>query len=337
MRILFASSEVGLGHITRDLYLAKRMTWARITWLTSGLALRYLEAKGVEIHPASYLREDLGRYVEALFVNGVLKPSYSGLVKLVDAGRRNAETILSSVNLSEYDVVLADESWDFVASDGIGCKSVFITDFVRFKPQASLLQYLALPFVNRELAKALRKFDLKIYVGLDPRLKTDDFEFYGQIFTHDYEVEVGGWDGAVINLGGTSAGNVLLEKAVPVLKRLGVDYKILGPEPHFVVDPLSYLASSKLVLTLGGYSTLLEVARFKRRAVITPLGRDFEQRDNARMFEGRSGYRVIPLDRVDEEVLLKYVKEVLDETPEPPVFTDGSEAIASKVRLLAED
>lgn len=83
MKVLFTSSEVGLGHITRDFHLTQHMPWAEITWVTSGLALRYLEERGADIHQASYVRQDLSRYVEALFEGGVLKPGYRTLRGLV--------------------------------------------------------------------------------------------------------------------------------------------------------------------------------------------------------------------------------------------------------------
>ena len=308
------------------------MPWASVTWVTGGLALRYLEEKNAPIHKVSYIRQDLGRYIEALFKGGVLKPSYSTLRGLVKVGRLNANTLKENLNLDEYDGVVADEFWDLVLYKSIPCRSVFITDFIKFKPISSLVQHLFLPFVNRSLSKALRKFDLRLYIGLDSSVKHDGFEYYGQIFTHNSDPSEDEGGGAVISVGGTSAGAVLIEKATEVLKWLKLDYDILGPPPCYKSDPLTYIASSKLVITLGGYSTLIEVARFRKRAIITPLGRDFEQRDNAKMFDGRSGYRVIPLDKVNERILRKYVQETLEETPDPPKFIDASEMIAARIR-----
>jgi hypothetical protein len=308
------------------------MPWASITWVTGGLALRYLEEKNAPIHKVSYVRQDLGRCFEALFQGGVLKPSYSALRGLVIAGRLNADILKDNLNLDEYDGVVADEFWDMVVYKGIPSRSVFITDFIQFKPISSLVQHLFLPFVNRSLSKALRKFHLRLYVGLDSSVKHDGFEYYGQIFTHNSDPSQDEDGGAVISVGGTSAGTLLIEKASEVFKRLNIDYDILGPPPYYRSDPLTYIASSRLVITLGGYSTLIEVARFRKRAIITPLGRDFEQRDNARVFDGRSGYRVIPLDKVNEDTLRKYVEETLKETPNPPEFIDASGMIAARIR-----
>ena len=332
MKILFASSEVGLGHITRDLHLAMHMPWASVTWVTGGLALRYLEERNAPIHKVSYIRQDLTRCIEALFRGGVFKPSYSALGSLVKAARLNAETLKENLNLDEYDGVVADEFWDLVLYKSIPCRSVFITDFIKFKPISSFVQHLFSPFVNRSLSNALRKFDIRLYIGLDSSVKHDRFEHYGQIFTHNYNPRVVEDGGAVISVGGTSAGAVLIEKATGVLKRLKLDYDILGPPPWYKSDPLTYIASSRLVITLGGYSTLIEVARFRKRAIITPLGRDFEQRDNAKVFEGRSGYRVIPLNELNEKILRRYVEETLQETPDPPKFIDASETIAARIR-----
>ena len=336
MRILFASSEVGLGHITRDIHLAQHMPWANVSWITSGLALRYLEEKNVDIHPVSYMRQDLNRYFEKLFENGVFKARYSALKSLAKAGRLNANTLLENVDLLDYDLLIADEFWDLVVCENIHCKSVFITDFIKFKSVSSLIQKLILPFVNRSLSKGLEKFDIRLYVGLDPNVKMNGFEHYGQLFTHGSIGVEGVGGGAVISIGGTSVGSLLVDKAAEALKSLQIEYSVLGPPPYYKSDPLLYIASSDLVITLGGYSTLIEVARFKKRAIITPLGMDFEQYDNARLFEGRSGYRVVPLHQLDEKMLSGYVKEVLDETPDPPRFMDGSEFIAARIKELVK-
>jgi len=308
------------------------MPWASVTWVTGGLALRYLEERNAQIHKVSYVRQDLGRCIEALFRGGVLKPSYSALRELVKAARLNADTLKENLNLDEYDGVVADEFWDLVLYGSIPSHSVFITDFIKFKPFSSMVQHLFLPFVNRSLSKAIRKFDLRLYVGLDPSVKHDGFEYYGQVFTHSSDPSEDRNGGAVICVGGTSAGVLLIEKASEVFRRLNLDYDILGPPPYFKSDPLTYIASSKLVITLGGYSTLIEVARFRKRAIITPLGRDFEQRDNAKVFEGRSGYRVIPLNELNEKILRRHVEETLQETPNPPKFIDASETIAARIR-----
>lgn len=136
----------------------------------------------------------------------------------------NANTLTENVNLLDDDLLIADEFWDLVVCKDILCRSVFITDFIRFKPMSSLTQHLVLPFINRGLRRALRKFDLKVYVGLSPNVKMDSFEYYGQIFTHNSSVVEGNGEGVLISIGGTSAGFLLVEKAAKALKTLQIDY-----------------------------------------------------------------------------------------------------------------
>ena len=59
-KILYASSSVGLGHVTRDLHLSKYIDWGEVTWLSAGQALMYLESRKLDVLPVSHRLMDLG-------------------------------------------------------------------------------------------------------------------------------------------------------------------------------------------------------------------------------------------------------------------------------------
>ena len=62
MRLLYFSSSVGLGHVTRDyrLGLELKRRGHEITWISSGKALQYLKHKGKNINSVSYELKSLG-------------------------------------------------------------------------------------------------------------------------------------------------------------------------------------------------------------------------------------------------------------------------------------
>jgi len=333
VKVLFASSGVGLGHITRDFYLSQHMPWAKVTWLTTGTALEYVEAKGARIHPASHELGRMDTAVEDLFKGGRLRLGFGKLLGLYELVKRNTAAIAASLDWDEYDGVVADEFWELLLARP-PTRAAFLTDFPRFEAQrGSLSQRLVVPYVNRRLRDALGGFESRIYVGLTSP-EGGDFEFYGQIFTHTDSFHPSDGDFVLVNLGGTRAGIRLLKSALPALKKMGLDSRVIGPGEHFVADPLGLVASAKAVLSLAGYGSLIEISRLRKRAIVAPLGGDFEQAQNAKSFMGRAGYRVLSLDRVTGKALRRLLGEVLDEEPEPPAFINAVGGISQRLRIL---
>jgi len=334
--VLYASSSVGLGHVTRDCYLAKYLKWADVDWLTAGQALKYIEYKNFKALPVSSELKSIGKLFESLFVDGWLRVTLKDLRKIYNSIKENAIKITESVDFERYDLIIADEFWEFLFMDDLTAKSVFITDFMRFKPvKKSLFQRILLPVVNKKLMRSFMKFDLRIYVGLNKEYHKN-FEYYGQIYTHDDFGEIEEEDYILVNIGGTEIGRPILEKITTILDKARMDYRIIGGATHFNPNPIRDLTRAKLIITLGGYGSLLELSRFKKRGIIIPLGNHFEQEDNASAFRNREGYRVLSLEKISREILLRYISEVLSEEPRPPKFRDGSKEIAERMRKLLD-
>ncbi|NHV06608.1 MAG: hypothetical protein HA495_04635 [Thaumarchaeota archaeon] len=335
MKVLFASSGIGLGHIARDFYLSSYMHWANISWITSGVALKYLEARNARIHEAAYSLERLDKIIEDMFENGILKVSLDKILKLYNTIKNNSIKLKELVNLDDFDSIVADEFWELLLLEKPATKVTFITDFLNFKPQInSIAQPLLLPHVNKVLHRKLKDFETIIYIGLEP-ISVEELEFYGQIFTHgildcnctDEK------DFVLINLGGTSAGYPLLNKVLPILDKLKLNVRVIGSAKHFTPNPLYYVCCSKLVISMAGYSSLIELSRFKKRGIIVPLSGHFEQENNAKVFYGRPGYRVLNFGEI-ERFLERYVIEIFDEDPDPPTFKDGSKEISERLKFI---
>ncbi len=334
LKILYASSSVGLGHVTRDVHLAKYLDWADIQWITAGQALRYLESRGLDILSVSHDLYELGSLLRPFFRDGWIKIDLGDMRKLYNSIQENAKKVSDAVDFDNYDIVIADEFWEILLLKDIGVKNIFITDFIRFKPIGnSLLQRIILPIINRMILSRIMSFDVRIYVGFDWR-NYKGFEYYGQIYTHEEYIEPFEDDYVLVNIGGTDIGRPVRDKVVSILEDLDINYRVIGGKDFFSPNPVKTIAGARLVITLGGYGSLLELARFRKRGIIIPLGNHFEQEDNAKVFEGRRGYRVLTLDRLDKDTIAKYISEVLDEEPQPPEFRDAAGDIIARIRNM---
>jgi len=339
MRLLFATSGVGLGHVVRDVNLARHMPWAEIEWISSGIAVKYLEERGERIHHLSLHLCSLNPVIERVFSSGRLKLGLGEMLSLYRCVRRNVRLLEHHLCLGEYDGVVADEFWELLLSRKSHEKVAFITDLIRFKPQQrSLSQRLILPYVNSRLEEAYREVGCRIYVGIrrEEDAQRAGFGYYGQIFSHGpvSRGQEANRDLAVINIGGTWAGKTLVAIGREATTSVGLDVQVIGPGPYFNPNPLPLISPARVMIIMAGYSSLLEAARLRKRAVIVPLGGDFEQLENALAFKGRAGYRVIPMDELSSRVLREGISAVLDEEPDPPDFVDGSYRIATRLGIF---
>ncbi|MFP3283212.1 MAG: glycosyltransferase [Nitrososphaeria archaeon] len=333
-RVLFASSSVGLGHVARDLHLRRLMEFGDVEWLTAGSALGFLEANGEKVHPASRLLRSLGDVIGGSLIGGCRVRMRPGPIRdLYSAVRSNADLIDDAVDLGSYDLVVADEFWELLLSGRRPGKGVFLTDFVDLSP--GLWRMPLRPFIRR-LGDAIRRraverFDLRVHVGMWG--EAGGFWHPGQLVT-DAAVASGGSGGpVVVNVGGTRAGCGMAAGLGPELRARGVDFTVIGPCGEFTGNPARILSGASAVITLAGYSSLVEVALLRKPAVVVPIRGHFEHAENARAFSGRSGYRVVPCSdgRAQAEALL----EVMGEEPDPPPVVDSSEEIARAILELA--
>lgn len=330
-KILFFSSSVGLGHITRDVYLAGLMDYADITWVTSGNAVKYLSAREMDVHPISYELKSIGDAISCIFPKGILSLSLSDARKIYALIKANADIIRESIDFDIYDCIISDEAWELFFIEDIPCRKVFITDFTFFKPkQYNIIQWIVYWILNRAWRSRLTSYDLRFYIGLR-KIVNSLYLYYGCIPTHR-PVNRRVKDGYIlINIGGTASGNYILNKILDKLGKL-YDVRIIGGPTYFDPDPLPKILDARLIFTLAGYSSLLELILFRKRGVIIPLKGHFEQEDNAELFRGRRGYRVIDIEELPKINLVNLVEELMEEDVDPPQIIDGSREIAKKIR-----
>jgi hypothetical protein len=331
LKVLYVTSSVGLGHVTRDYRLSRLLSgWADITWLTAGRALEYLRARGERFHDASQRLRSIGTSLMHVIKGCRVTYSPLGLLRVYSDLRHNADVIRSEVDLGDYDIVIGDEPWELMMS-GLrpSRRSVLITDITSLGSSDNFIMRR----VNSWVDYHFRSFTLRFNVGLWDR--GDGYLRYGQIFTHDRYPDPSDGDSIVVNLGGTDAGVGLAGTLYSYLDGKGLNVKVIG-SAQLVPDPTELIARAKALVTLAGYGSLVEVAALRKRAVILKIGNHFEHEENAKVFEGRPGYRVLRCDRADPGQIYRALLQVLGEEPQPPQVVDATQRIAEDIGKIVD-
>ena len=214
-RAIFVSSSIGLGHIQRDLAVARELRKLvpdlEIHWWAQHPVTTVLEAAGEIIHPHSHLQALESAHWEEESAEHELHAFY--------AFRRMDEILVANFMLfheavqeTPYDVWIGDESWevDYFLHENPELKSapyVFLTDVIGFLPvdRAGDPREVALcADYNAEMIEHRARYpwlrDLSLYIGeydelpdapLGPRLPTvrdwarDWFDAVGYVLPFD--------------------------------------------------------------------------------------------------------------------------------------------------------
>jgi pimeloyl-ACP methyl ester carboxylesterase/predicted glycosyltransferase len=181
-RALFISSSIGLGHIHRDLAVARELRALlpdlEITWWAQHPASVVLEAAGERLHPKNHLQALESAHWEEESSQHDLHAFY--------AFRRMDEIFLANFMLfhditreTPYDIWIGDESWevDYYLHENPELKSapyVFMTDVIGFLPVDAANDPREAELTadyNGEMIEQRARFpylrDLSLYVGED--------------------------------------------------------------------------------------------------------------------------------------------------------------------------
>jgi predicted glycosyltransferase len=141
-RALFVSSPIGLGHVRRDIAIARELRklvpTLEIDWLAQHPVTAVLEVHGERIHPASSHLASESRHIE--------RESHGHRLHVFEAWRRMDEIMLANfmvfddlVEEEDYDLWIGDEAWevDHYLFENPRLKRapfVWMTDFVGWLP-----------------------------------------------------------------------------------------------------------------------------------------------------------------------------------------------------------
>ena len=141
-RALFISSAIGLGHVQRDLAIAREMRALHgdleIVWFTVHPASAYLQREGERLHPITKRLANESKHFEGMAGEHDLQ-AFFALRTMDEMMARNFLIFCELLEAEHYDIVIGDESWevDYHYHENPELKRqpfVFLTDFVGCLP-----------------------------------------------------------------------------------------------------------------------------------------------------------------------------------------------------------
>jgi pimeloyl-ACP methyl ester carboxylesterase/predicted glycosyltransferase len=189
-RILWLSSPIGLGHIQRDLAIARKLREvypdATVDFLAANPADRVVEAWGERLHPATRLLHNETAHFEGWSGDHELH-AFNALWEMDEIMHANFMTFADVVEREAYDLWVGDEGWDldYFLHENPELKRapyVFMTDFIGMLPmrdEPSSVEFKRAWDKNAENIDHLRFHpdvrDLSIMVGDDEDVLDRDF------------------------------------------------------------------------------------------------------------------------------------------------------------------
>lgn len=248
-RVLFISGSIGLGHVTRDLAIARELRSllpVDVTWLAGAPADRVIGEAGETLHPANTGLVDMSAIAEAQTDHGRLSLIGYALRARRTWGR-NFEVVDSILSRGDFDLLVGDETYEIA----LGYRKmparkkqpfVMIYDFVGFDARSwNPIERLGVYLWNRTWAGggggARTYVDLGLFIGEEEDVPDASFgpflpnrrewartrcRFVGYVLEFDprafadvaalrQELGYGPSPLVVCSVGGTSIGKELLE------------------------------------------------------------------------------------------------------------------------------
>jgi pimeloyl-ACP methyl ester carboxylesterase len=188
-RALFVSSPIGLGHVHRDIAIARELRalvpGLEIHWLAQHPVTRVLEDHGEHVHRASSFLASESRHIE--------EESAGHRLHVFEAWRRMDEILLANfmvfhdlVKEEDYDVWIGDEAWEvdhnlFENPSLKRAPFVWMTDFVGWLPMPALGEREAMLTAdyNAEMIEHVARYpamrDRAIFIGRREDVVLDRF------------------------------------------------------------------------------------------------------------------------------------------------------------------
>lgn len=141
-KALFVSSAIGLGHVQRDLAIARALRSLepdlQVDWFTVQPASTYLEREGERVHPACAHLANESRHFERVAGEHDLQ-AFFALRTMDEVMARNFMVFTDLLAHEHYDIVIGDEAWelDYHYHENPELKRqpfVFLTDFIGCLP-----------------------------------------------------------------------------------------------------------------------------------------------------------------------------------------------------------
>ena len=308
----FFSSPIGLGHVTRDIAIVNNFQNITTNFVSGSGAAKILENLDFNIHD---------RYTPPSFVikNGSLQNPAKWLWNYYQYYKDCKNIAKEIIQKDEPNLVISDEDFASISiAQEKNIPTVLITDVLETRFTNGIASLIEKK-MNKSMQKMIEKCDIVIipengnnydnikYVGPIVRQTNFSRDELRQKFSFKDKT-------IVISIGGTNAGEFLIEKAIESILKINQSFEIVlvsGPAVNkkfenvrnlgFVDNLHEIIFAADLIISLAGKSTIDEAKVYGTPSIFIPIKDHFEQEDNAR----EEGFDYEDIERLDELILEK--------------------------------
>ena len=308
----FFSSPIGLGHVTRDIAIVNNFQNITTNFVTGSGAAKILENLDFNVHD---------RYNPPSFSikNGSLQNPAKWLWNYYQYYKDCKNISKEIIQKDNPNLVISDEDFAALSIAQVGkIPTVLITDVLETRFTKGIVS-----LIEKKMNKSMQKMIEKCDVVIIPEngINQDNIKYVGPIvrqtnFSREELRQKFSFNGKtiVISIGGTNAGQFLIEKAIESISKINQDIEIVlvsGPAVSkkydnvrnlgFVDNLHEIIFAADLIISLAGKSTIDEAKAFGTPAIFIPIKDHFEQEDNAK----EEGFVFEDIKRLDELILEK--------------------------------
>ena len=334
----FFSSPIGLGHVTRDIAIARNLHEFSINFITGSGAAKMLQKLDFKI-------DDVYNPPSFIVNEGILKNQTKWLWNYFHY-YKNCKNISEKIlETNRTDLVISDEDFaSLTVAQNLKIPNILITDVLETKFTKGIAS-----LIERKMNKSMMNIVKNCDVVIIPE-KGDDYDNIKKVGPIVREINISrkelrkkfSWDKItiVISIGGTSAGLFLIDKSIEAILKINQDIEIIvvsGPSVSkkfenvknlgFVDNLHELILASNLIISLAGKSTIDEAKAYGTPGIFIPIKDHFEQEDNAKM----EGFVFEDVNRLDELILEKL------EQKRNEIKTDGVKIASEIIKKIMKE
>jgi UDP-N-acetylglucosamine--N-acetylmuramyl-(pentapeptide) pyrophosphoryl-undecaprenol N-acetylglucosamine transferase len=308
----FFSSPIGLGHVTRDIAIARNLKDISINFITGSGAARILKKLDFKI-------QDVYNPPSFIVNEGILKNQTKWLWDYFQY-YKNCKNISEKIlKINKSDLVISDEDFaSLTVAQDLKIPNILITDVLETRFTKGIAS-----FIERKMNKSMMNIIKNCDIVIIPE-EGDDYDNIKRVGPIVREINIPREElrekfsfnktTIIISIGGTNAGLFLIDKAIESILRINQDIEIIvvsGPAVSkkfenvknlgFVDNLHELIFASDLIISLAGKSTIDEAKAYGTPGIFIPIKDHFEQEDNAK----KEGFSFEDINRLDKLILEK--------------------------------
>jgi UDP-N-acetylglucosamine--N-acetylmuramyl-(pentapeptide) pyrophosphoryl-undecaprenol N-acetylglucosamine transferase len=308
----FFSSPIGLGHVTRDIAIARNLKDISINFITGSGAARILKKLDFKI-------QDVYNPPSFIVNEGILKNQTKWLWSYFQY-YKNCKNISEKIlKINKSDLVISDEDFaSLTVAQDLKIPNILITDVLETRFTKGIAS-----FIEKKMNKSMMNIIKNCDVVIIPE-EGDDYDNIKRVGPIVREINIPREElrekfsfnktTIIISIGGTNAGLFLIDKAIESILRINQDIEIIvvsGPAVSkkfenvknlgFVDNLHELIFASDLIISLAGKSTIDEAKAYGTPGIFIPIKDHFEQEDNAK----KEGFSFEDINRLDKLILEK--------------------------------